>query len=124
MQFAPTSAVAPRTDIAVLRTRHHISEVVALGAYGRRDGYNSLDSAVNAMRVLTLGDTRSGVAILEKDGRYFAQRALEKINDRRYTPPLKGRYLDIEDDSNVSIAPFNKHAALRALVDGRKVVIA
>jgi hypothetical protein len=117
-----TTVVAPRTDIAVLMTRHHVSEVVALGAYGRRDGYTSLDAAINAMRGLTTGDTRKGVAILERDGRFFAQRALEKVVDNRFSARLNGRYLNVEQTSGLQIAGFNRNPALRALVDGAKVV--
>jgi len=129
MNISPISTLAttqhvvkPRTDVGVLKTRHHVSELVALGEYGRKDGYLSLETAVNAMRQLTLGDSRKGVGIFELDGRFFAQRLLEKVADARHASGLKGIYLDIEDDSNVRLMPFNQDPSLRAIVDGRKVV--
>lgn len=129
MNISPTAAVgtlstvvAPRTDVAVLKSRHHVSELVALGEYGRKDGYTSLEQAVDAMRVLTKGDSRKGVAIFERDGRFHAQRVLEKISDNRFRSGLDGKYLDIEDDSNLRLMPFNQHSALRAVVDGHKVL--
>ena len=123
MNITPmTAVVEPRTDVGVLKSRHHVSELVALGEYGRRDGYTTLDTAVAAMQQLTLGDARKGVAIFEQDGRFFAQRVLEKVADARHSSGLKGIYLDIEDDSNVRLMPFNQDPSLRAIVDGRKVV--
>lgn len=119
----PTEILPARTEVAILQTRHHVSELLVLGGYGRKDGYTSLDTAINAMKSLTRGDARSGVAVLEQGGRFFGQRVLEKVSDARTTSGLRGMYLDIEDDSNVRLAPFNQHAALRALVDGSKVII-
>ena len=120
--FSATGVVAPRTDIGILKSRHHVSELVALGDYGLRAGYTSLEQAVDAMRQLTLGDNRPGVAVFEQDGRFFAQRVLEKIADGRVSSGLRGQYLDIEDDSNLRLMPFNQDSNLRALVDGRKVL--
>ena len=125
MQVSPTATLATTATtkhVGVITTRHHASELMALGEYGRRDGYTSLENAVNAMRQLTLGNDRKGVAIFEEDGRYFAQRLLEKAADARHSSGLKGIYLDIEDDSNVRLMPFNQDPSLRAIVDGRKVL--
>ncbi len=125
MQAAPVTAVtvvAKGTDFAKLSTRHHDSELVTLGEYGRKDGYTTLDAAVAAMKNLTKGDARKGVAIFEKGDRFFGQRVLEKIADARTTSGLRGAYLDIEDDSNVRLMPFDQHPRLRAVVDGSKVV--
>ena len=133
MQITPISAAQPglvqvqgvvpeRTDIGVLKSRHHVSELVALGDYGLRMGYTSLEQAVDAMQNLTRGDHRKGVAILERDGRFFGQRVLEKISDNRYRSGLVGKYLDIEDDSGLRLMPFNQHESLRAIVDGHKVL--
>lgn len=119
----PTEILAARTEIGILQTRHHTSELLVLGGYGRKDGYATLNGAIGAMRVLTRGDARSGVAILEQGGRFFGQRVLEKASDARTASGLRGMYLDIEDDAKVRLAPFNQHHALRALVDGRKVVL-
>jgi hypothetical protein len=105
----PTEILPARTEIGILQTRHHVSELLVLGGYGRKDGYTSLDSAIGAMKTLTRGDARSGVAVLEQDA--------------RTTSGLRGMYLDMEDDSKVRLAPFNQHLALRALVDGSKVVL-
>lgn len=120
--IAPATVVRPHTDVAIISTRHHVSEITALGDYGRRDGYTSLDSAVAAMKQLTRGDARKGVAIFQDGDRFFAQRALEKIADARTTSGLRGAYVDIEDDSNVRMMPFNQNRDLRAIVDGSKVL--
>jgi hypothetical protein len=129
MLVTPT-AVAPvnfpellsRQDLAVLKSRHHVSELVGKGAYGLREGYSSLESAISAIQQLTTGNERGGAAIIEADGRYFGVRVLEKTADARYTSGLKGHWLDIEDDSNLRLMPFNQHSSLRAVIDGHKVL--
>ena len=129
MQVAPTAAagiegvVAPRTDIAVLKSRHSVSELVALGDYGRRDGYTSLEQAIDALSQLTAGDARKGVAVFEREGRFYAQRVLQKVADGRTSSGMRSYYLDIEDDSGLKLMPFNQHSNLRALVDGDKVLL-
>lgn len=112
------------TDLAVLKSRHHVSELVARGPYGLRDGYSSLDAAVSHIGSLTTGDARGGAAIVQSGNRYYGVRVLEKISDARTSSGLRGAWLDTEDDSALRLMPFNQHAALRAVVDGTKVLYA
>lgn len=124
MQLAPT-ALTPslaRMDLGVLKSRHHVSELSSRGTYGLSGGYTSLDTAVGHISHLTAGDARGGAAILEADGRFYGVRVLEKISDARTSSGLRGAWLDIEDDSNLRLMPFNQHTNLRAVVDGTKIL--
>jgi hypothetical protein len=119
---APLSPDLARTDLAVLRTRHHVSELSARGAYGLRGGYTSLDAALSHLGNLTKGDARKGVAIVQQGDRFYGVRVLEKVLDARTKSGMRGSWLDMEDDSKLSLAPWNKHEALVAVVDGSKVL--
>lgn len=112
-----------RTDIAVLRIGAQVGELVALDRAGRRGGYNTLTEAIDANRWNTRGDSRKAVAILHRDGRYYAQHVLAKLDDASAPGGLRGVYLDIERRSNVHFTPFNQHEALRAIVDGATVIV-
>lgn len=115
-------AALASADIGILKSRHHVSELTARGSYGLREGYTSLDAAISHIGNLTRGDARSGAAILQVGNRYFGVRVLEKVADARTHSGLRGAWLDMEDDSNLRLLPFDQHGSLRAVVDGSKVL--
>lgn len=118
----PLADALAHADVAVLRSRHHVSELTARGSYGLRGGYTSLEAAVSHLGHLSTGDGRGGVAVVQQGDRYYGVRVLEKVLDARTKSGMRGSWLDMEDDSKLSLAPWNQHAALRAVVDGHKVL--
>lgn len=112
-----------QTDLAVLTSRHHTSELTARGTYGLTAGYTSLDTAINHLSQLTRGDARHGAAVLQVGERFFGVRVLEKIGDARTSSGLRGSWLDIEDDSKLRLMPFDQNPNLRAVVDGATVLL-
>jgi hypothetical protein len=124
MHLAPTTLhpTMIHADLATMRTPGRVSEIVARGSYGLREGYTSLETAIRHLHSLTGGDSRTGAAIVQQGDRYYGVRVLEKISDPTTRSGLRGAWMRIERESSVEIAPFNRHAALRAVIDGSTII--
>ncbi len=117
-----TGPVAPqRTRVARLHAPSGVTELVALGEFGRVDGYASLEQAIAALRLLTKGDHHRAVAIFERDGRFYAQR-LAEASPETARALLAGAFLDLEHRAAERLTAAARHGALRAVVDGATVL--
>lgn len=116
--------VMAHADLATMQSGRRVSELTSRGLYGLRGGYTTLDAAIHHLQQLTGGDARSGAAVVQQGDRYYGVRVLEKVSDKRVPSGLRGAWLRIERDDRASLASFNLHESLRAVVDGAKVLYA